>query len=304
MGNRRTKSLAEGKLDRGPKKQSSHIPDQVGDIMDIASEDVISIHSSNSIINAAELMRDNDVRRLPVIDAGTKRLLGLVTAVDILDFLGGGSKFNIIDRDFSGNFLSAINCPISKIMRESQFLTVEDKVEAAYDIVLNKRTSCIPIVLDEDSMQLKAVISERDLMPKQGMDNLGQRVSLVMNTKPYTTTPGTVLSDIAKVMVRNQIRRLPVIAEDEIKGIVTVFDLLGYLSEGKFRGVNAQENLSVQARTLMNEDVIILKPEHDLSEAVKIVEKTGIGGFPVADEGRLVGIITMTDILRWVQKSG
>src|SRR5574344_1842639 len=87
-----------------------------GDIMTLAKKEVISIPPSMSIQKAAELMIDHGFRRLPITDPGSGKILGIVTAMDILDFLGGGNKFNIIEKKHNDNFLSAINEPIRTIM--------------------------------------------------------------------------------------------------------------------------------------------------------------------------------------------
>jgi CBS domain-containing protein len=115
----------------GPKNTKSRVASRDGQIMSVASRDVISTYPQNAIKKAASLMRDHDVRRLPILHPGTRSLEGLVTAVDILDYLGGGPKYYIIGKDYGGNFLSAINGPISKIMRESQYLPKSARIEDA-----------------------------------------------------------------------------------------------------------------------------------------------------------------------------
>src|SRR5574344_875327 len=87
-----------------------------GDIMALAKKDVISIPPTMSIQKASELMIAHGFRRLPITDPGSGKILGIVTAMDILDFLGGGNKFNIIEKKHNDNFLSAINEPIRTIM--------------------------------------------------------------------------------------------------------------------------------------------------------------------------------------------
>jgi len=269
--------------------------------MKLASDKVVSIQPSNTIKNAATLMRDNDVRRLPVIASGTKRLMGLATAIDILDFMGGGEKYNIIGKDYGGNFLSAINSPISKIMRESQYLEKTASVDDAVAIMLDRHSSCIPIVSDRKAQEVVALVSERDILPKTE-DDLGVTVSKVMKRKPITLTLGTMLSDASRIMVRNQLRRLPVVSDDELVGVLTVFDILGYLEEGHFKGFNAEDNLSTRIETIMENNVITAKPDDDISSVVALIEDTGYGGFPVVKEDKMEGIITTTDILRWIYR--
>ncbi|MFH1056054.1 MAG: CBS domain-containing protein [Candidatus Altiarchaeota archaeon] len=291
----------KGGMDRGPKKHVSHVVKHSGDVMKVASKDVIITHPSNTIKNAASLMRDNDVRRLPVLDAGTRRLSGLVTAIDLLDFLGGGEKYNIIEKDYGGNFLAAINSPISKIMRQSQYLDSMASVEDAVSIMLDKHSSCIPIVSDSKTMGVVGLVTERDVLPHTD-DKIGVAVGRVMKPKPITATLGMMLSDVSKIMVRNQLRRLPVIRQEEVVGLVTVFDVLGFLEGGEYKGVGAEENLSTRVDEIMEENIISVAPEDDLDSVVGLIHDTGYGGFPVVKDGRLEGVITTTDVLRWVYR--
>ena len=64
----------QGKLDRGPVEFKTHISEQEGEIMAIATRDVISVPPTTSIIGAVEQMTNCGFRRLPVTDAGTKKL--------------------------------------------------------------------------------------------------------------------------------------------------------------------------------------------------------------------------------------
>ena len=75
----------QGKLDRGPVEFKSRIVEQEGEIMAIATRDVVSLPQTQSIMAAVEQMTTCGFRRLPVTDAGTKRLLGIVTSGDIIN---------------------------------------------------------------------------------------------------------------------------------------------------------------------------------------------------------------------------
>ncbi len=245
-------------------------------------------------------MREHNVRRLPVIHAGTGALEGLITAMDILDFLGGGPKYNIIEADYGGNFLSAVNCPVSKIMRESQFLYKSASVDDVVKMMVERHTSCIPIVGSKDRLEVVGLVTEHDVLPIVDPDGIGVKVKDVMHKNPITATPGMMLSDVSKVMVRNQLRRLPVILEDEMVGVVTSLDILGYLQVGHFKGSDAEKNLSTRVQEIMQKNVTSVSPEDDLNEVIRLVKEKGYGGFPVVDGGTLVGIITITDLFRWI----
>ena len=85
-------------MNRGSVEQETKIHDKPGEIMKIASTDVISIPPSKSIKDTAKVMMEHQFRRLPIADPGSGKVLGIVTVMDILDFFGGGNKFNIIEK--------------------------------------------------------------------------------------------------------------------------------------------------------------------------------------------------------------
>jgi CBS domain-containing protein len=223
----------------------------------------------------------------------------MARAIDILDFLGGGEKFNIIAKDFNGNFLSAINAPITKIMKENPvYLDKKSSVDDAVKIMIERHSSCIPVVDSKDSLAVIALVTERDVLPPAV--EFGIKVKDVMHKKVITSSLGMMLSDVSKVMVRNGLRRLPVLREEKLVGVVTVFDILGFLEKGQYKGINAEENLSIRVEDIMQSDVVSVEPSQDLGDICRLVRETGYGGFPVARDRNLEGIITITDVLAWV----
>ena len=85
----------QGKFDRGPVEFKSHIVQQEGEVMAIATRDVISVPPTQSIISAVATMTDCGFRRLPITDAGTKKLRGIVTSGDVINLMGGGDRYNL-----------------------------------------------------------------------------------------------------------------------------------------------------------------------------------------------------------------
>ena len=103
-------------MNRGSVEHETKVHDKQGEIMKIATADVISIPPSKSIKDTAKVMMEHQFRRLPITDPGSGKVLGIVTVMDILDFFGGGNKFNIIEKKYQDNFLAAINEPVREIM--------------------------------------------------------------------------------------------------------------------------------------------------------------------------------------------
>jgi len=265
-----------------------------GDIMIIAKDPIVT-YSTTPIIKVATLMIENDIRRVPIVDAGTKKVLGMAKAIDIVDFLGGGEKYNIILNNFNGNFLSAINSPIAKIASQNfMTLTKYDSIKDAIKIIIEKHTSLIPVV-DEDGKILK-VVTEKDIFPTLKNSNL--KAGDIMQKNVITTTPNTTIKDLARMIVNTQKRRIPVVSYEKLVGIISVMDVLKFLREGEFKSIISEEVLSEKVDGIMkNPEVVFL--DTDVDYIISRMKETGFGGFPVVESNnKLAGIITTTDIIK------
>jgi acetoin utilization protein AcuB len=89
----------------------------------------------------------------------------------------------------------------------------------------------------------------------------------------------------------NSIRHLPVVSKgNKLQGFLTLADL----KQGLIPSMLGDLNL----RDLMIKDPISVSPDDDIEIAAQLIYNHKIGGMPVLKEGRLIGIITATDILR------
>ncbi len=264
-----------------------------GEIMSIG-KDPITVYATTSVIKVANMMIENDCRRIPVVDAGTKVILGVAKAVDIVDFLGGGEKYNIILNNFNGNFLSAINSPIAKIASQNfMTLTNYDSIKDAVHIIIEKHTSLIPIT-DEDGKILK-VVTEKDVFPT--LKKSGVKAGDIMQRAITTVTPKTTIKDLARIIVNTKKRRIPVVSDGELVGIISVMDVLKFLKEGEFKSVMSEDVLSETVDKIMKQPTVVF-PDTDLDSIVTKMKEMNFGGFPVVEDGKLVGIITTTDVIK------
>jgi len=84
--------------------------------MTIAKSSVITASLMTSVYDVVHIMAKKGFRRIPIVVPGTKELQGIVTSTDIVNYLGGGEKFRIIQQKFKGSFFKAINEPIKSII--------------------------------------------------------------------------------------------------------------------------------------------------------------------------------------------
>ena len=121
-----------------------------------------------------------------------------------------------------------------------------------------------------------------------------------MTKRPITTHPDTPIDDALKLMRESKVRRLPVLDKGgKLVGIITEKDLL-YVSPSPATSLSIYELhyliSKITVQDVMAKDVITATEYTPLEEAARIMADNKIGSLPVMRNGRLVGIITETDL--------
>lgn len=117
------------------------------------------------------------------------------------------------------------------------------------------------------------------------------KINALMIPDPITITDAASIQDAIAVMKTNSIRHLPVVdSHRRLRGLVTLADL----KQGLIPSMIGDLGLA----DLMIRDPICVSPDDDVELAAQIIYKHKISGMPVTQAGKLVGIITESDILR------
>jgi acetoin utilization protein AcuB len=130
------------------------------------------------------------------------------------------------------------------------------------------------------------------------------RVRELMNRNLLTIAESSSCRDAVARMHRARVRHLPVLNGDGVLvGVITDRDLRHHLfSEPVYRaiGTTSVDMLLQTARVsdTMSAPAITVESSQDVTEAAQVMLEGKIGSLPVVEGGRLVGIITETDLLR------
>jgi acetoin utilization protein AcuB len=127
------------------------------------------------------------------------------------------------------------------------------------------------------------------------------RIRDVMSTNVVAVDEKTSIHDARKIMEAHNIRRLPVMKKDKLIGLVTEHMLLeASPSPATALSIHELHYLlaKMTVKDIMVKKLFTISPDMPPEEAMQLGQEMGYGGFPVVEDGRLVGVVTESDIVR------
>lgn len=114
------------------------------------------------------------------------------------------------------------------------------------------------------------------------------RIANLMTREPVRVGPRDTLEKVQTLMRQGGFRRIPVVQGDSIVGILTERDLRAHHSTMAATLVNS----------VMSAPVVTLEAGASVEEAARVMLRNKIGGLPIVERGKLVGILTSSDVLK------
>ena len=122
-----------------------------------------------------------------------------------------------------------------------------------------------------------------------------------MSHPVITVAPNLPINEALALMRHERIRRLPVIKGNKLVGIVSNEDLLN-ASPSPATSLSVWEMnyllSKITVKDVMTKDVLTIPKDTPIEEAARIMVDNKIGGLPVLHDGRVIGIITETDLFK------
>ena len=145
--------------------------------------------------------------------------------------------------------------------------------------------------LEKKRESVLAVLRDVHRWEEQG----GLIVEQVMTPAPKCISTEQSALDVVKLFHANEHRHLLVVEEpNQLVGVVSDRDVLRCFGPEKYPDPNRLATIPVAE--IMSPDVITISPETPLDKAVTITVEHGISCLPVLSDGRLIGILTDTDL--------
>ena len=117
-------------------------------------------------------------------------------------------------------------------------------------------------------------------------------VRYAMTRNPVIVSPLVTVEDCAKKMIKEKVGSLIIEENNKIKGIVTEKDIVQ-----KIVAANLNPK-KVPVNKIMTANPIVIDPEKDLMEAIRLMNEKQLRRLPVVKENKLIGLLTIRDILK------
>jgi CBS domain-containing protein len=116
----------------------------------------------------------------------------------------------------------------------------------------------------------------------------------IMTTNVKTIRPEDTVKSLAQKLVKNKIGSMVVVSgSGVVVGIATERDII---EDVVLSSSNCDET---KVQDIMSREVVTVGPENTLEEAADVMVKKKIKKLPVIDQGRLLGIVTATDLIAY-----
>lgn len=214
-------------------------------IKNLMSENLITIDKDQNLSDALKLLRKHNISRLPVTN--NKELVGIVSERDIANKLGSSKSEG----------MPASRFHISSVMVKDVITVLETmQLGDVAELMLENGIGSVPVVSGEGMI---GIVSKADFVTLAvgiAFDKI--TVKEIMTGDVVAVSPTDRLIHARRLMIDAHIGRVPVIEEDELKGIITSKDLMRAFID--FRKNVPEKHQKSQIKEVLVEDIMSSNP--------------------------------------------
>ena len=271
----------------------------------LSTTTVFCVAPEDPVDRAFEMMEEHGIHHLPVL--ASDQVVGMVSDRDLL--VAGMGK----DSGDQNKLRRRAEKPLSVAQVMSQpvlTLSPDAPLRSATWLMIKHQIHAVPLVCNE---RLVGLVTESDLLrgfivscaTSQFDDEAFFQVPVISRIRGKLTTvgPKSSLDDVVDVMCRKKIRHLPVVVSESLIGVVSDRDVRQALGRAAVLDAQSQNSGKLYLEPLtvfeiMSQAVKTIPSSATTQTAVEELLRSKIHCLPVVDNGKPLGIITDTDLLR------
>lgn len=255
---------------------------------DVMTRDVISVDKNERLTTVLEKMVKHRVSKLVVLDGGEP--VGVITDGDIADELGA-----LKNRGVSPSALHA-----SSAMRRSFPKVAPDtEIPVLIEALVDHDAGLVTVVHDG---VLLGVVTASDALT---LVTSPRMLADIMTSRLQVVAPTDRVIHARRLMLDHGIARLPVLDGGKLVGIISEIDIALGFSHLKGTVADHRHSAAIDrfiVQGVMQQTLITATPEMTAKDAVALMRRDDVGSLPVVQAGRVVGIVTRTDLLKLVPR--
>lgn len=169
------------------------------------------------------------------------------------------------------------------MVRDVAYVSIPGNRDEVLKTLQQRRVSGVPVV---KKGEVVGMITRNDLLRNREED----QTALLMSRDPVVVSPESDIKDASRLLLEHGIRRLPVVEDGKLVGIITIADIVR---------VAADLNISADIEPYFEKEILVLWSEMPLAVAGAIMEYAAAAACPVIDSNlTLVGIISDRDLIK------
>lgn len=272
----------------------------------------ITVSPQTSLLSAREKLLRHNLKRLVVVDS-KNHPIGIITEKDIAKSVSVYSE-RPIAKIILGDIMS------KDLITLGDSATIHDCAKKMIDNGISS------VIIKNPRGQLVGVVTKTDLVSAFLIQSTASLpISKIMTKKVITVSPDDSIFEAQSMLVNNKIGRLIVVRNKKTVGVITyrdfvpakTFDLHRQFVDPSERAEVAWSKtlnefnvnqlsylLTFSAKDIMTAEPYNVEPSDAVYTAAIIMIRHGISGIPVTKKGKLVGLVTKTDIVNVLAKKG
>lgn len=257
-------------------------------VKEVMTKDVITVDKDVNLGQVLKLMKKHEITKIPVMEE--KKLVGMVTDNIIAYKLGSIRKRGV---------------PASRLHASSVTDKEIECIPPGIDVkaILKKVGQPGPTMLCVvENDNLVGVVTKADLLP---LIDSKKQVKEVMKKNLHIVSPNDRVVHARRIMIDEEIARLPVVDQGKLVGMISDNEIVFALAKVKKsirlgRQKHRLEELLVEE--VMKTPAIWTEPSMTVTEAANMMIKKNLGALPLIENGKLIGIVSRTDLLNTIPR--